>query len=229
MTNKDFDGVKNNLLNQSFSKDLTCFIVFGSSVVNHNMGKVPDDVDICIVVNNRGADLHQISEFIFTSFKKPDFRIYFQDEIDSNLQFMDIGVGVFAMEYFANGTVLFGENIFIKKLSEVSRSKLKESYLNKIFEYILRIRVVYISKNINYEYKMWHIHKYVMRLLIDILLYHDYITYNNLKKLTKHKIIDLCRTRKIIKKDAIANFDDLEKMYELFQEINLYVVNVHAK
>ena len=113
------------------------------------MGKVSDDVDICIVVNNRKADLHQISEFIFTNFKKPDFRIYFQDEIDSNLQFMDIGVGVFAMEYFANGVALFGENIFIKKLSKINKFKLKESYLNKIFEYVIRIRVAYISKKFN--------------------------------------------------------------------------------
>ncbi|MEK7115723.1 MAG: hypothetical protein AAB862_02125 [Patescibacteria group bacterium] len=226
--NKDFEGVKKDLPTQSFAKDLVCFIVFGSSVVNANMGKVSDDVDICIVVNNRKADLHQISEFIFTNFKKPDFRIYFQDEIDSNLQFMDIGVGVFAMEYFANGVALFGENIFIKKLSKINKFKLKESYLNKIFEYVIRIRVAYISKNSTYEYKMWHIYKYVIRLSIDILLYNGYITYSNLKNLTKNEIVNLCKEYGIIKKDTIIDFNSLEKMYELFQEINLYVVNSHT-
>lgn len=226
--NKDFESVKKNLPIQPFAKDLVCFVVFGSSVVNNNMGKVPDDVDICVVANNRETDLRQISQFIFASFKNPDFRIYFKDEIDSNLQFVDIGIGVFAMEYFANGIALFGENIFIKKLSTISKSKLKESYLNKIFEYIIRIRVAYITKTSTYAYKMWHIHKYVIRLLIDILLYNGYIVYNDLKKLTKYEIIDLCKKYRIIKKDTAIDFDNLEKMYELFQEINLYVVNAHT-
>ncbi|MEK7129113.1 MAG: hypothetical protein AAB858_02060 [Patescibacteria group bacterium] len=76
--NKDFEGVKKDLPTQSFAKDLVCFIVFGSSVVNANMGKVSDDVDICIVVNNRKADLHQISEFIFTNFKNPILEYIFK-------------------------------------------------------------------------------------------------------------------------------------------------------
>jgi len=226
--NKDFENARKDLSIQSFAKDLVCFIVFGSSVVNANTGKVPDDVDICIVANNRKADLHQISEFIFTYFKNPDFRIYFQDEIDSDLQFMDVGVGVFSMEYFADGIVLFGRNIFIEKLPKIDKTKLKESYLNKIFEYILRIRVVYISKNSTYEYKMWHIHKYVIRLSIDILLYNGSIAYSDLKKITKYEIFNLCKDYGILKKETIIDFDNLENMYKLFQEINLYVVDSHS-
>ncbi|KKS38301.1 MAG: hypothetical protein A3G49_06225 [Candidatus Sungbacteria bacterium RIFCSPLOWO2_12_FULL_41_11] len=225
---KDFESIKKVLPIQPFAKDLVCFIVFGSSVVNNNMGKMPDDADICVVVNNREADLRKISEFIFDHFKKPDFRIYFQDEIDSNLQFMDVGVGVFAMEYFANGISLFGENIFIKKLLKINKSKLKESYLNKIFEYIIRIRVAYISKNSTYKYKMWHIYKYVIRLSIDILLYNGYIVYGDLKGLTKYEIFNLCKKHNIVKKSTVIDFDNLEKMYELFKEINIYVVNSHT-
>ncbi len=226
--NKSFESVKRDLPAQPFAKDLVCFIVFGSSVVNANMGKVPDDIDVCVVANSRDTDLKQISEFIFFCFKKPDFRIYFIDEIDSDLQFMDVGVGVFAMEYFANGISLFGDNIFIKKLSGISKDKLKESYLNKIFEYIIRIRVAYISKNSSGEYKMWHIHKYVIRLSIDILLYNGYITYGDLKDLTKYQILNLCKRYGVIKKDTLIDFEDLEKMYALFKEINLYVVKSHT-
>ncbi|MEK7608453.1 MAG: hypothetical protein AAB495_02650 [Patescibacteria group bacterium] len=226
---RGFEEVKRSLPNQPFAEDLVCFIVFGSSVVNANMEKAPDDVDVCVVASNRRADLRQISEFIFDSFEKPDFRIYFQDEIDSDLQFMDVGIGVFAMEYFANGITLFGENIFIKKLPQISKLKLKESYLNKIFEYIIRIRVAYIAKTSTYEYKMWHIYKYVIRLLIDILLYNDYIVYGDLKKMTKMEIIDLCKNKGIIRKDVEIDFTNLEKMYKLFEEVNLYVVNAHTR
>ncbi len=130
--NKDFEIIKNELVSKSFTDNLTCFIVFGSCVANHNMGKVPGDIDICVVVNNRNANLQQISDYIFDSFENPDFRIYFEDEVKSNLLFMDKGVGVFALEYFSNGMSLFGENIFIKKLNTISHEKLKEAYLNKI-------------------------------------------------------------------------------------------------
>lgn len=226
--NADFENVKLKLPDQSFAKDIVCFIVFGSSVTNHTMGMAPDDVDVCVVVKNRDADLFQISDFTFSSFKKPDFRIYFQDEIDSNLPFMDVGIGVFAMEYFANGISLFGENIFIKKSSKIGRAKLRESYLNKIFEYIIRIRVAYISKNLTYEYKMWHLRKYIIRLSIDILLYNGHIRYNDLKKLSKHDIVALCKKYRIVKKESIVDFENLENMWALFQEINLYVVQRHS-
>ncbi len=205
---EEFIKVKNDLPNQSFAKDLVCFICFGSSVVNNNMGKIPDDIDVCVVVNSRLADLHEVSEFIFKNFKKPDFRIYFQDEIDSRLSFMDKGVGVFAMEYFANGTSLYGENIFSRKSKELSRKKLKESYLNKIFEYIIRIREVHISKNSTEEYKMWHIHKYVIRLSIDILLYEGIIKYGDLKHLTKFEIIKYCKKNGIIQDETKVDFEE---------------------
>lgn len=227
--NADFEKVKLRLPDQSFAKDIVCFIVFGSSVTNHTMGMLPDDVDVCVVVKNRDADLFQICNFIFSSFKKPDFRVYFQDEIDSNLPFMDVGIGVFAMEYFANGISLFGENIFIEKSSKIGKTKLRESYLNKIFEYIIRIRVAYISKNSTYEYKMWHLRKYIIRLSIDILLYNGHIRYNDLKKLSKHDIIGLCKKHGILKKESIVNFEDMGNMWDLFQEINLYVVNYHTR
>lgn len=226
---KNFEVVKEELLSQPFANDLTCFIVFGSSVVNYNLGKVPDDVDVCVVANNRNANLQQISDYIFDNFKKPDFRIYFQDEIDSNLSFIDKGVGVFAVEYFANGTLLFGENIFTDKLTAISKRKMKEAYLNKIFEYIIRIREAYVSRFSTPEYKMWHTFKYVIRLSIDILLYEGHLVYSDLKKLSKHDIIDLCKMNRIVKKDTVIDFDSLGKLYELYQEINLYVVNYHTR
>lgn len=225
---KDFEAVRKELPLQSFASDITCFIVFGSSVVNYNMGKAHDDVDVCVVVNDRSADLDQVSNYIFDSFKKPDFRIYFKDEVDSNLPFMDKGVGVFAAEYFANGVSLFGENVFIEKLNQISKIKMKEAYLNKIFEYIIRIREVYISRISSDEYRMWHTFKYVIRLSIDILLYENRIVYSDLKKLSKHDIVNLCKKYSIIRNETKVDFDDLKNLYELFKEINLYIVNCHT-
>lgn len=226
---EDFLNIQNDLPNQLFAKDLSCFIVFGSNVVNNNTGRIPDDVDVCVVVKNREADLEGITKYIFSSFKKPDFRIYFKDEIDSNLNFVDVGIGVFAMEYFATGLTLYGENIFVEKLETLDKEKLKESYLNKIFEYILRIRVNYLSPNFTEDEKHRHIDKYVLRLSIDILLYRGHIVYSELKTLSKNEIFDLCREHGIINKYRELNFEDSEEMYNLFNEINMNVIKFHTE
>lgn len=226
---EEFTNVQNNLPKQSFADDISCFIVFGSNVVNNNTGRIPDDIDVCVVVKNRQADLDGITKYIFSSFKKPDFRIYFQDEIDSNLNFVDVGIGVFAMEYFAAGLTLYGENIFVEKLETVDKEKLKEAYLNKIFEYILRIRVNYFSPNFTPEQKKRHIDKYVLRLSIDILLYREHIVYSDLKTLTKNEIFDLCRQHGIINKYREIDFENIEDIYDLFNEINIGVVKFHSE
>ncbi len=226
--NKSFEAVKEELPLESFAKDLTSFIVFGSSIFNY-MGKAPDDVDVCVVVNNREADLQKISDYIFDSFAKPDFRIYFQDEVESNLSFMDKGIGVFAAEYFASGISLYGENIFVKKLKSINKRSLRQAYLNKIFEYIIRIRVAYFSRNSTPEYKMWHTLKYVIRLSIDILLFEGHIKYSDLSKVSKYSIIDLCKKYGIVRKETPVDFDSVEDLYSLYCEINKYVVSYHTK
>lgn len=225
--NTDFETVKSLLPKQSFVKDLECFVVFGSSVVNSTMGNAPQDVDVCVVTHNRDADLQSITEFIFKCFPGPDYRIYFLDELKSKLPFMDKGVGIFALEYFANGISLYGENIFIDLLQKADKRKLKESYLNKIFEYVIRIREVKHSLAYDGKYKLWHIHKYSIRLLIDILLYKDILEYCELKNKTKFDLVELAKDSGIIPKDINVNFDSSNSLYQLFDKINLYLVETH--
>ncbi len=226
--NATFERVEGELPNQPFAKDVVSFIVFGSSVFNANRSRKPDDVDVCVVVRDRTTDLKPVADYIFTVFEKPDFRIYFLDEVNSDLHFMDKGVGVFALEYFSHGRCLYGENIFIDKLKTAEKQRLKDSYLHKIFEYIIRIREAQIAKTSTPEYKSWHINKYIIRLLIDILLYNSYVTYADMKKMSPQEVVDMCKQHNIIRQDAEANFDDSEKMYGLFQEINNYVVAAHS-
>lgn len=224
-----FKEIQKDLPSQDFVKDIRTFIVFGSNVVNNNTGQIPDDIDICVVVKNRTADMDKITQYIFSKFPKPDFRIYVEDELESNLNFVDVGNGLFAMEYFANGLSLYGENIFIEKLQNVDREKLAQSYLNKIFEYILRIRTAYLSPNLTPEHKKWHLNKYVLRLSIDILLYRKHVSYADLKELNKDQIFDLCRKHGIIKEDREIEYGNTESMYDVFTEINRNVVEFHTE
>lgn len=224
-----FRELKNNIPSHETAKDLVCFIVFGSNVVNNNTGANPIDVDICVVVKDRNANLEKISEYIFTHFEKPDFRIYIKDEIDSAMNFVDVGNGSFAMEYYANGLFLFGENIFSDMLKKANREKIRQDYLNKIFEYILRIRVAYVSKKSSPEYKLWHLNKYVLRMSIDILLYYGYIEYHDLKSLNKNDIFNLCKKHGIVELNREINYECAENLYDLFKEINLNFVKLHTK
>lgn len=222
--NADFDTVKNLLHTQHFITDVLCFIVFGSSVVNSNTGTAPQDVDVCIVVRNREADLQSITEFVFKCFPGPDYRIYFLDELESNLPFMDKGVGVFALEYFADGISLYGENIFRNLLKNIDKNKLKESYLNKIFEYVIRIREVKHSLAYDGKYKLWHIHKYIIRLIIDMLLYNEVFSYAELKNKTKLDLLELARKNNFFPTELEVNFDSSNSLYKLYDYINLYLV-----
>lgn len=223
--NEDFNTVKELLPKQPFAKDMVCFIVFGSSVANNNMGNIPQDVDVCVVVQNRTSDLQSLTDFIFKCFSGPDYRIYFLDEIKSDLPFMDKGVGAFSMEYFANGICLYGTNIFTESLKKISRYKLKESYLNKIFEYVIRIRETRYSLAYDGKYRFWHINKYIIRLIIDILLYEDAIIYGDLKQYSKYDLIKKAKDNNIISHNTEVNFNSSNSLYALYDEINIYLIN----
>ncbi len=226
--NPTFHRVRLKLLKQKFITGIECFIIYGSCIQNANFGIKPDDTDICIVANNRDIDLELLAEFIFDNFENPDFRVYFKDEVESKLDFVEIGVGIFSIEYFANGFSLYGKNIFVDKLKNIDREKYTSSHLNKIFEYFLRIRREYMSKKNTYEYRRRYISKYVVRLLRSILLATKLATYNQLQNLTKEQIIDLAKHAGIIRKDSIINFDSTKELYHLFEEINEYVINQYS-
>ena len=219
-----FDEVKKQLPKMTFADDLMCFIVFGSSVVNANKDKKPGDCDICVVVKNRDVNLKKIANFIFSYFNQPDYRIYFMDEIESSLPHMDYGVGVFSIEYFAHGRSLFGENIFKELLVKTDKEKLKESYLNKISEYIIRIRRAYISPNNNSEYKYWHTYKYVLRLMIDILLYKEIINYGQMLYTDRDEILTLCKKIGLVSERVRVDFSDTESIYKLFEALNKSII-----
>ncbi len=226
--NTSLGQVRQKLLQQKFIKDIGCFILYGSYLENFNFNRKPDDTDICIVANNRHIDLELVAEFIFDNFENPDFRVYFKDEVESKLDFVEVGVGLFSLEYFAHGFSLYGENIFKEKIKNIDKQKYIASHLNKIFEYFLRIRREYMSKKNTYEYKRRYVSKYVIRLLRSILLATGLATYVQLQNLTKEQIVDMAKKEGIVKQDFIVNFDSTKELYYLFEEINEYVIKKYS-
>lgn len=225
---KKIDILVKDLENHSFKNNILSFILFGSNFVNNNTNYKPDDVDICIVCK-KGADVKSIGEFVFKHFEKPDFRIYFDYELESKLNFVDVGNGSFALEYFASGVCVYGKNVFEGMLTKADKTLMKNGYLNKIFEYILRIRVAYISKNKDNIYKLWHLNKYNVRISIDMLLYLDIIEYKDLKELDKEKLFDTCKKYNVLKSDFIYNFEDIDTMFSMFEDISVNFINILNK
>jgi len=220
------EQIRKDLIDMPFINDLVCFVIFGSSVY---FSKTANDTDLCIVVKDRKTDLKPIATFIYKNFSNPDFTIYFEDEVNSYLPFRDIGTGIFALEYLSNGIFLYGDNIFSEKLKQIDATKYKDTILEKIFDYILRLRIVYFSQNKDTKYKIEYFKKYLLRLIISILLYLEYKSYLELSKMSNIEIIYFCIEKNIILKNTKPDFENLEKMFDLFQEINIFIINKKNK
>lgn len=223
--NLNIEKIKENLLLTNFVDNILCFVVYGSSVNNHSYIRKSNDVDLCLVLKDRNVDLQEVSNFIYANFEKPDFTIYFQDEVESTMPFRDIGISYFCIEFFANGVLIHGKNIFKEKLLKLSKEKYKFGHIEKIFEYILRIRRGYYSKDFSSkEEKSNFLNKYTTRLLRGVLLYYEYCTYLELENMQQNKIYILVKKCKIINNKNDTIFSSDISMYKIFEEINLYIV-----
>lgn len=217
--------IRNKLLSEKIVKYIECFIIYGSSVKNLNTSYEPADTDICIVLNDRDIDLELLSEFLYNNFEKPDFTVYFRDEIESGLPFTDKGAGIFSLEYFSYGFSIYGQNIFREKLLTLDRNIYIKSHLSKILEYILRIRNEYISKESSYQAKKRFINKYIIRILRSIFLSSGTVSYEELQDLSKEQLINLSIKQNILPQNTVVNFDSLKEMFILFENINRYVLD----
>ena len=223
----DIEEVKSTLLNEDFVGFLSCFIIYGSSI--HRKGKgVPNDTDICIVLKSRQADLEKIADFCYKNFKNPQFTIYYEDELNSSLPFRDTGVGWFAMEFFSQGTAVYGNNIFIKLLEKVSLNDYRRSHLEKVFEYILRIRSTFLSHTVTSEYKLVYLNKYITRLLRGIILFSGFSTYRQIEAMQQLEIYDFCKKCGVLPGDSTVDLTSLQSMYKIFEQANIYALSIRT-
>lgn len=214
------NSLKEEISVQKFCPDLECFIIFGSYVYSDSD---PKDVDICVVLNNRNANIQSITDYIYSRFENPDLTLYFKDELISCIPFTDIGNGIFAIEYLSYGVAVYGDNFFRELLKKINKEKYKESLLQKAFEYVLRLRVIYYS-NKSEEEKKKYFYKYVFRLSKSLLLFlgEDYF---NLIKLSNEEVAELLDNRNIIKIKK-ESYDDLQSLFFLFEELNMFLLTL---
>ena len=225
----NIDEIHKSLEQTSFAPKVKSFIIYGSSVNNQSHLRKSNDTDMCIVLSDRCVDLKELSRFLYGNFDNPDFVIYYEDEVYSGLPFRDTGVGSFCIEFFAHGVLVWGENIFKPMLISLDRTEYLKSHLEKIFEYILRIRSGFHSKSMSGEDKLVFLNKYIIRLLRGILLYEGHVTYLELEQLENTAIYSLAKKLEILSSQNVVDFNDSENLYAAFDEISSYVVCKHTR
>ena len=223
------EHLRSEVNNLSWKNNLNCIIIFGS-LINIPSLTLNKDIDLCIVLNNRDENsILKLRTFINEHFIQPDITVYFLDELNGKLPFRDIGNGIFALEYFATGKTIFGTNIFIELLTKASKEEFKKSLLDKIFDYILRIRKKHILENTTEE-RTRHINKYLVRLIVDILVYFDYETLTNLQYSKATDIIQKAKDAKLLfyEGDISLNLNSdgifkYEFLYELYVQVSMEI------
>lgn len=201
--------------------NISCFIIFGS-LVNIPSLTLNKDIDFCIVLKSRDESLLiAVKKYINDHFIDPDVTIYYADELNSNLPFRDIGNGLFALEYLALGTLIYGINIFSQLLSKVSRQEYKKSLIEKIFDYILRIRRTYVIEKDEGD-KLNYIKKYLSRLLVDLMIYLDLESLSNLSSLTKEEIFERAIKFEILSMyyQSLSDKDNTNEVAEYYGAFN---------
>ncbi|WP_194525034.1 hypothetical protein [Zobellia roscoffensis] len=208
-----------------WSDSVECIIVFGSLINIPSLTK-NKDIDLCFVLKNRDElVLNNLRGYVKERFITPDLTIYYKDELLGNMPFRDIGNGIFALEYFALGKTIFGSNIFIDLFTNASKEEYKKSLVDKIFDYILRIRrehIILEEKLARREY----LNKYLIRLVIDILIFLEIETLENLSKLNFKKdneILRIAYNNDIIKIDDVGILNKHFNNFEYGFLYNLYI------
>jgi len=84
----------------------------------------------------------------------------------------------------AQAQTLFGKNLYNELVHKLSKSSVKNSLQFKIKEYLWRLRKMVIE-----EPPSLYFRKYALRLLKDVLLYNEILSYDNINTVDDKGII----------------------------------------
>ncbi len=198
------------------SENIKCFLLYGS-LLNKNLGDKKDS-DIIVVLKDMGADQKELADFIYNNLPNPDLHVYSSEEVESDLAFY---TREYILEYLSKGYVLYGENVFKKKFSQVAKKQYCESILIRSFAHVQMVRKTYFNTNHNLEYKSSYTKKYIIRLSKNILLFKGLETYDKLDILSDEQVVEIIQKNDLL--DAGYRFNDntqpLEYFFRLFCDL----------
>ncbi len=181
-------------LRTHFSDADLSVIVYGSSVNGRGYTR---DTDMCVVLKRDDLDLGELKHALNACFTELDVRFYYARELANPVFFRDINSGTFAIEYLAGGVSLIGGNPFADLLTRISRPAYRRSLKQKMFDYVLRMRRVFLNKKRGKE-ELQFLHKYCRRVLIDLLLFNELESFAILNGLSLSEVLERAVAHRII-------------------------------
>lgn len=196
-----------NFVSSIFDKDrIQCVIIYGSSLNKNNIN--PKDIDILILL-----DKYECGDM--NVFNKKKSISNFEFFIDYKDQILRKGInnyqrgrhGAYFFKILAYGKCIIGSNFYLKNINKVSNNIVYRDLLFRIEEYFYRIQKHFLN---NRRIDIVYIKKYILRIILDILLYYDLINFTNFNDLHYTKLVDYC-----MKFSNIFSLDLLNKIRKL--------------
>lgn len=206
------------------------FVVYGS---HWNGNIIQGDLDTCIVLNSRDIKVSAIKKILRKHFTDLDIKVYYLDELHDPKLIRDINTGTLCLDYFSCGTALMGRNIFDEHFQKLSRESYERALIDKMSDYILRLRRLEINTSDNSQDAARVYRKYLSRILADILLSKKLKSLSEIRLLSPELVFMLGQELGIIK-DAkpLQNIHDpsiISKYIDLREELSLVVTDVSKK
>lgn len=195
-----------------FSKErIICILFYGTNAFNRSESKF-SDYDFYIMLDKYFKEDDILIKKLASSFPDKIMDItyqYLEDLEKIGWQSYQLGNhGVFYMLNFAQSILLYGYNIFQRKLILIDNEKLRESILFQIQEYFWRLDNWFLKENENAllysKYK-----KYIIRILVDILLFNGDISFQEINVKLYKEIIQLIKLKPYISNETKQKLKEL--------------------
>jgi len=211
----------NEILNL-FSKDrIICILSYGTNAFNRSESKF-SDYDFYVMFDKFLKEDDILIKQLINLFPNLNIDItyqYLEDLEKIGWQNYQLGNhGLFYMLNFAQAILLYGYNIFQRKLILIDNDKLRESILFQIQEYFWRLDNWFLKEDEN-ELLYSRYKKYVIRILVDILLFNADISFQEINVKLYKEIIQLVNIKPYISDETKQK---LKEIYIINNKPNIY-------
>jgi len=211
----------NEILNL-FSKDrIICILFYGTNAFNRSESKF-SDYDFYVMFDKFLKEDDILIKQLINLFPNLNIDItyqYLEDLEKIGWQNYQLGNhGLFYMLNFAQSILLYGYNIFQRKLILIDNDKLRESILFQIQEYFWRLDNWFLKEDEN-ELLYSRYKKYVIRILVDILLFNGDISFQEINVKLYKEIIQLVNIKPYISDETKQK---LKEIYIINNKPNIY-------
>ena len=216
--------LKNEIKKLDIYGNLVCILLYGSVASN---SQNPDDLDGVVVVKKVNSDIKELFNLLRSYFNKLDFNIYSEYEVKNKISYF---TREFKLEYLANGTCLFGENIFKELYSCVTNQEYRLSILTRSIEHLQMARQRYFFVLKNEEDRFKYLYKYFLRISKNILLFYGVCSHTTVNNLTNNelflKLYDCNIFDKIVDMEKVKSSDEL---FGLFYQIEQAIYKIRTE